>query len=461
MPHLPLVPKSPLRPLTKTNRSKRAKFRVGAAFQLPKLAEIPLTDWELDQNPIEDQTKKADTLDDMCAAYSLTSVLEPTEGVALDPGYQFAKAKQREGRTDTYGTDLDTIGMTAVKWGALPLAKSPFPDRQRTFVADWRNWPVAYDEYAREHLQKAMLWVAGPYDLFDNIRATLWLLKNLPPERRRSGILAGSYWYWQWQNASYGVVPRDIQTSQPSGHAFRIRGQRIINGEPYLVIQNSYGTNAGDRGLYYFPRETVNREFKDFGQLCFVDMTDAELAALKAVRRSIFQKLLDLYLELLKRLTPPTPPAPSPAPVEPKPITLPMSKLYTLATSLIGTDASPKDLARDGLGCAESVSTIIRKLVPTFPIVTGTWSLYDALRARTSFTQVKPPDTQPGDIILCVTGMGNGQLSNGHVGILAQGDGIMSNDSLTGLWKVNFTRKSWNDYFVVKGSYPVHYFRLK
>lgn len=187
-------------------------------------------------------------------------------------------------------------------------------------------------------------------------------------------------------------------------------------------------------------------------------LSNAPYVSLLTQAITLAKKLLELLLP--PRVEPPPKPALPPAPIDPAPPT-PMSKLYTLATSLIGTDASPKDLAKDGVGCAESVSTIIRKLVPTFPLVTGTWSLWDALRARTDFQSVNPADIQAGDIILCVTGTGNGKVSNGHVGILAEGDGIMSNDSLSGIWKTNFTRKSWNDYFVTKGGYPVHYFRLK
>jgi hypothetical protein len=182
---------------------------------------------------------------------------------------------------------------------------------------------------------------------------------------------------------------------------------------------------------------------------------------------NVFQSFIwDKLSRFLKLLFPepvPPPPAPSAPPivVEPQPTPKPMSKLFTTAVALLGKDASPKDIARDGVGCAESVSTIIKSIYPTFPIVTGTWSLWDALRARPNFSPVSPDSLQPGDIILCATGTGSGAIPNGHVGILGEGDGIMSNDSRTGLWSVNFTRESWHNYFVTKGGYPVHYFRLK
>jgi hypothetical protein len=312
----------PVRPLTRKNAKKRKPFRLGYVFTLPKLSDIPFTDWQLDDNPIENQALRADVRDDMCAPFALTSTLEPQEGEPLDPGYQFAKAKQREGRADTFGTDLDTIGYTAVKYGALAVAKSPFPDRPRSFVADWTNWPPIYDQYASEHQQGAMLWVDGPYDLFDNIRAALWLLKTLPPSDKRAGILAASYWPAEWQYAPGGVIPKTY-TSRGTGHAYRIRGQKIIGGEAYLVLQNSYGTDIGWKGLYYLPREACNRELKLFGQIVFVDRDPDEIRKKKISIAQQIVRLIEHAIYLLRQQRPasPTPtPIPSPEPATPSPV---------------------------------------------------------------------------------------------------------------------------------------------
>lgn len=299
-----MLPILPLKP----NR-KRKKYRLGNAFPLPRIQDVPLIDFELDQNPIEDQRSKADTIDDMCTAYALTSVLEPQEGVQLDPGYSFAKGKQREGHYDTFGLDLDDIGMGAVKYGALPISKSPFPDKPRSFVANWNNWPVLYDEYAKEHRQAAMLWVHGPNDTFDNIRCALWLLKNLPEPRRRAGILAGSYWYPQFNNAPNGVI-QPLYFAEPGGHAHRIRSQKIINGIPHIGVQNSYGLSTGQNGLHYFPREVVNKLFTPYGQLVFVDLDSEEIARLE----NFIIRALKKVLALLQQQS-------NPAPiVEPEPI---------------------------------------------------------------------------------------------------------------------------------------------
>lgn len=138
-----------------------------------------------------------------------------------------------------------------------------------------------------------------------------------------------------------------------------------------------------------------------------------------------------------------------------------MPKLYEEAVKYLGNDASPKDLVSDNFGCAESVSNIIAGLVRGFPILTGTWSLYDMLRLSMRFMSV--PEGQeplPGDVIVCVTGQGKGTVANGHAGIVGLEGVIMSNDSRTGKFEANYTFKTWDDRYVKQGKYPVHIFRL-
>ncbi len=50
-------------------------------------------------------------------------------------------------------------------------------------------------------------------------------------------------------------------TQNGGGHAMAIVGQKTINGKMYLVFQQSWGPNAGDKGFYYFPRSIVNQSY--------------------------------------------------------------------------------------------------------------------------------------------------------------------------------------------------------
>lgn len=150
--------------------------------------------------------------------------------------------------------------------------------------------------------------------------------------------------------------------------------------------------------------------------------------------------LLQKTLDLLKRMTNLKP------------------TLYQVATSYIGKDASPRDLASDVVGCAESVSTILRDVLPTFPIITGTYTLWQMLEQDHRFKRVTIP--MPGTIIISPTGTSTSKVvRNGHVGIFGEAEKIMSNDSNNGLWQQNYTLTSWRERWG-KAGYPLYMYQL-
>src|SRR3990167_8666429 len=170
------------------------------------------------------------------------------------------------------------------------------------------------------------------------------------------------------------------------------------------------------------------------------------------------------------RQTLPVPPSttqpPSMTETTPKPLmTVLQDQLYKAAFDFIGKDASPKDYAPDDLGCAESLSAVIQKAFPDirFPTLLSTRAMYDYLLKSMSFQRIVEP--QKGCIILNVTGMGNGKVSNGHCGIAGKNtseDGsvwVMSNRSRTGTWEVSYSINSWKRYFEAKGGMTTLYFR--
>lgn len=131
-------------------------------------------------------------------------------------------------------------------------------------------------------------------------------------------------------------------------------------------------------------------------------------------------------------------------------------EMYNTAYDSIGIDLST--VAENEVACAEAVSRIIQKAFPElrFPTIVSTIELYAYFKKSPSFTEVDAP--QYGDIILCVTGTGNGNVSHGHTGVVGR-TWIMSNDSRTGTWEANFTPEGWRRYYETKGGFKSHYFR--
>lgn len=133
-------------------------------------------------------------------------------------------------------------------------------------------------------------------------------------------------------------------------------------------------------------------------------------------------------------------------------------KLYQTAVSCLGKDASPLDKANDDVACAESVNSVVFK---AFGDYAGgdlsTARMYSALKNNMKFAEVSSPIK--GDIIISPTGYGNGQLSNGHVGIVGDSYGIMSNNSANGIWDIHYTLTTWKARYAVLGGFPVKFYR--
>jgi hypothetical protein len=142
-------------------------------------------------------------------------------------------------------------------------------------------------------------------------------------------------------------------------------------------------------------------------------------------------------------------------------------RLYEMAKACLlpPHDVSPEDVAPDEYGCVESFDNIYKLTFGAFINGTKNKSTLSTIEAYKYFTthpqQWEKIDTPlPGDVIICVTGTGNGNLSNGHIGICGK-TWIMSNNSYNGNWEANFSYERWRNYYEVKGGFKSHYFRCK
>lgn len=139
-------------------------------------------------------------------------------------------------------------------------------------------------------------------------------------------------------------------------------------------------------------------------------------------------------------------------------LSTPNELLYWVAVGCIGIDASPSDNAPDELGCAETVNEIHLR---AFDYYIGgdlsTRRMYLALQFSSQFKETT--EFTRGDIVISPTGYGNGNLSNGHVGIVGEAGVIMSNDSDTGKFAPNYTIETWRARYVTKGGFPMKFYR--
>lgn len=221
------------------------KIRVGQVIQIPPRPMTILNQLDLD----------------FCTAFATSELQKAIWGTDFDPFYQFAKIKQVRGEYTSYGANLRDAANAVIKYGSLPIQYAPYThdignknDESRDFLANWKNYPDTLDIFAKKDADVGYFTIDGAYDVFDNIRSAM----QIHIQERRA-ISFGLFWHDEWTEAPGGIIP-DIMPndSQGGGHNIAIIGQKTINGELYLVLQQSWGDTAGDHGLYYFPRNIID-----------------------------------------------------------------------------------------------------------------------------------------------------------------------------------------------------------
>ena len=112
------------------------------------------------------------------------------------------------------------------------------------------------------------------------------------------------------------------------------------------------------------------------------------------------------------------------------------------------------------VGCAEEVNSIAN-IVLGRPVGGGasTWLMGQALKDNTRFRDIAESKLLGGEIVIAITGTGNGRIV-GHTGFFLGNGDIGSNDSADGKFKKNYTVKSFKDRYGIYGGFPIKYYRV-
>lgn len=234
-------------------------LKLGAITELPDLSELP-TSFELGGVTIRDQKRT-----DFCTQFAACGMSALQEGVELSAEWAFAKSKEGED-VDAFGQDIRKAMRVHVKHGVPKKEEVPFSvdTHDSHFLRRIENYPDL-DQNAIQHIKKSYLQVTGPYDHFDNIRATLWKYRE---EKR--GVISGLFFGWPSSQEILDTIPVG---GEP--HALYYLGWKTIKKKQYLVAPNSYGKKAGDNGVHYISREVVNHFVSRYNAYMFLDMDPA------------------------------------------------------------------------------------------------------------------------------------------------------------------------------------------
>jgi hypothetical protein len=221
---------------------------------------LPRTGLGRARRPVENQLASL-----RCAAYAGAVGNSYIRNMRFHPDWQAIKIGQKQGRSvDLNGSDPRAT-MNALRddgsilWDASPLHLETHGIEQTGFG---QYYSPGLNEQAQNNRITAYLSVDDAHDYFDDIRHALYRAYH-----KGSGtgpvVHAFSEFFTEWINPKGGIIPKDYKLSA-GWHAYLFIDWCEIDGELYLIAQNSYG-EVGDKGFLYFPREVVNREFKKWG----------------------------------------------------------------------------------------------------------------------------------------------------------------------------------------------------
>lgn len=325
-------------------------FKLGAIFDLPDPKDLP-TDFSLPPVKIKHQGKN-NPRNDKCAAYATCSASEIQEGVELNPDFVFAVAKSYEGDEEGFGLELSSAFKAHAKVGAIEEKDVPSEyDLEGTKARYLSYWDSELIKKAFKNKKASYFQVTGPYDPFDNIRASIYKFKD-----KKQGVVFGCIWGW-----TNGHIYMTETQKKGYGHALLIVGWARRNGQDWLKIQNSGGERAGEQGYHYFSRKVINDSVREYGALMMVDMDreDAEwylnndikvpqnTVVTNIYKIQIIKELISLWKRFAKTFkeeegeTPVVPPIP-PAPVE-KPIEI--DTMNKLINAIIMVESGGLDTA--------------------------------------------------------------------------------------------------------------------
>ena len=242
--------------------------------------KVPDVDFEIGI-PLKIENQKET---DYCAAMASSSVAEDHEKVDLDPLFSFAAIKSIDKQPQEWGSDLRSTCKAATKIGFIEKKDAIYTiDDPREKIVYLNNWPSELIKKAKKHKQASYFRVDEGKDIFESFRRALWQNRAT-----RCSILTGVVWRACWTEAKDGIIPEE-ETEQWFGHALKLYAVKIIDGKPYLKAQLSNGEDIGSNGIFFFPKEVINRDFT-FGAFQFNDISKEEA---KKKSWNIWQRIIE------------------------------------------------------------------------------------------------------------------------------------------------------------------------
>jgi hypothetical protein len=173
------------------------------------------------------------------------------------------------------GVDLNTQMATGVEKGFVPVGTTTPTDNAAAYFSVTPT--------------KSIFNPSG-LDMYDSIKSAM-SLQNSP-------LSAGLTWMQEWVSAPNGIIVDNSGKTVLGAHDIKIAGWLTMSdGVERLIIQNSWGIDEGQNGLYYFDRATANQAFTQ-GTKFWTDSTVSNYKTLGFIQ-ALCQNVIDLLTQEL------------------------------------------------------------------------------------------------------------------------------------------------------------------
>lgn len=158
---------------------------------------------------------------DACSSNAIAAIAEDVLESPVDSEYIYANAKDTE-----FGIKTSLAVKRVIETGVqIQDGSIVYPFSQSSYIWGW--------------------------SLFNEARKSMY--------RDRRSLLCTIYWQSEWGMQEKGITFMTSQWQTFMPHTVKIFGQKKINGIIYLKVQNSEGSNSGDNGIWYFPKEVADK----------------------------------------------------------------------------------------------------------------------------------------------------------------------------------------------------------
>ncbi|KAG5472458.1 hypothetical protein LSCM1_03857 [Leishmania martiniquensis] len=258
---------------------------VGGHTELNRLPLVNFSVVDIEREVVEDVCGG-----ELNCALTVASALGDDAATSMDPYLLFSIGRHlRKQSVRTIGMDLASACEAARLVGCLPVSEAPFNYCEgktnakappRDLIADWTTWSSSTSEavvkkwlhHAFAHRRQCVAVVDGPHrDLFDNIRAALWTLR----QQARS-ILVTIKFAVAWLSLPNGVIAADTSAHTHGIYTTaKVVGQSTLANTVYIILQCPFGSATGHRGFFYFPKSIFLQTVRGLA-FVFVDAVGLE-----------------------------------------------------------------------------------------------------------------------------------------------------------------------------------------